>query len=198
MDRMCSIDWSAVAAWVQAIFSIVGIFVAIVVAKHSSEANRLVAKESNDSNRALVESERKRQADIVASMASTRLMLTEQEIENRADRAISMIDSLNKGEIAGLGIEALDALFTLVNPKKLNELKTQVFFLDSESGIALTTVMDILESYNDTTPMSFRVYVKQGSKPDHFIRLMNDVSDKLRSMLPACQITRERLETIHE
>ena len=183
---MCEIDWSATAAWVQAIFSIVAIVAAIVVAERS-------ASQSRD----LVERERKRQADIVASMIAMRLGLLAIELETRARRVDQYIGLVNDGRVANFDKDALSATFVPTQVQSLLELKTHILMFDRDSGIRVATVMDLAQGVVERVSSKILIFSMLPMTKDELFRTLREVGESLVEVAAACREAEKALENAH-
>ena len=184
---MCEIDWTAVAAWVQAIGSVAAIVAAIWIGERSS-------KQSRD----LVERERRRQADIVASTVSMRFHIAGVELQKTSDHALAIATHVKSGQPAALTKEALSKLFVLEQPRTLSEMRSNVTLFDRDTGIIVNTALDVLEGYNPTISSAIAMYEFKGSQPKDLIELCELVSERTLYLKGICATAEERLESAHE
>jgi len=182
----CRIDWSATAAWVQAIFSVVAIVAAIVIAERSAQQSRQ-----------LVEAERKRQADIIASMIAMRLGLVAQELETRASRADQYIDSINNGRIGLLDKDALSATFVPTQVQSLLELKTHILTFDRDNGIRVATVMDLAQGLIERVNSKILLFSMLPMTKDELFGTMGAIKESLLEVAAACREVEAALEQSH-
>ena len=180
---MCMIDWTSLAAWVQAIGSVAAILAAVWIGDRASRDAK-----------ALVESERKRQADIFASTFSMRLGFLAQEAEHKARIALDLGTSMPDNP---LGKEALDNLFLLANIESLLAERKECLIFDRDSGIAVMTALDVVETYNPTTSTAITMHLFTGGKRSDFSALCADVRDRLLFVAEALRHAEEHLEQAH-
>lgn len=183
---MCEIDWSATAAWVQAIFSIVAIVAAIVVAERS-------ASQSRD----LVEGERKRQADIVASMIAMRLGLLASELEKRAGHVDQYIGLVNDGRVASFDKDVLSATFVPTQVQSLLELKTHILMFDRDSGIRVATVMDLAQGVVERVSSKILIFSMLPMTKEELFRTLREVGESLVEVAAVCREAEMALENAH-
>lgn len=181
---MCEVDWTAVAAWVQAIGSVLAIAAAIWIGERSSRRSR-----------DLVEHERKRQADIFASTFSTRISLQAQEAEHKAKHA---------GRLAGRAAnhigpdqEMLKALFLLPSARELLEQKRDCLLFDRDSGIATMTALDVLSSYNLTVETMIDMFTFRVGDQHDLPSLCREIQSRLTFVAEALRQAEQQLESAH-
>lgn len=184
---MCQIDWNIAAAWVQAVGSIAAIIAAMWIGERSAKQSR-----------ALVELERRRQADIFASTLSMKLHLLGIEIQKKAEQARRIATRVSAGEIAKIDQDTLRNLFLLSQHESVMQLRPNIMFFDRESGILTNTAIDVLESYNPTMSTSISMYEFTGSEPDALVKLCTDIDDRLTYIGEICKQAETRLELVHD
>lgn len=183
---MCEIDWAATAAWVQAFGSILAIGAAIWIGERSAKQSR-----------ALVESERRRQADIVASTISMKLHLVGVELNKKSTFALEIADQVKNDEISTLDRDALNNLFLINQNNALDQMRANVTLFDRESGILTNTAMDVLDGYNPTVSSSIAMYLFKGSNPSDLIGLCNLAHEQMTYVASLCSEAESRLEVAH-
>jgi hypothetical protein len=183
---MCAIDWTAVAAWVQAIGSIVAILAAICIGERSSQRSR-----------DLVENERKRQADILASTIALKLHLVLVEVRKKSARATTLSGQVSSGLIQEITQESLKGLFLLVPHDGLTQLRSNIMLFDRDSGILTNTALDMLDGYNSPIETSIALYEHNGKKPSELKTLCDTVSERLGDVEELCSKAESHLEIIH-
>lgn len=181
---MCEIDWSAIAAWVQAIGSVAAIVVAIWIGERSSRRSR-----------ELVDAERKRQADIFASTFSMRLGFQAQEAEHHAQIA-KQICRAPAGPNR-FDQNSLETLLLLSHSEKLLEQRRDCLLLDRDSGIAAMTALDVLETYNPTASTKITMYIFKGSNQSDLVALCSELSERLTFTAETLRDAEQRLEHAH-
>lgn len=183
---MCAIDWNAVAAWVQAVGSILAILVAIWIGERSSQRSR-----------ELVESERRRQADILASTVAMKLHLVLVEIRKRAESAGNISDQVKSGVVQEIEPQSLRQLFLLAPYDSLTQLRANVMLFDRDSGILTLTALDMLDGYNPPIESSIAMYDYNGRKPIELAALCDTVHERLGDVEELCSAAESRLESVH-
>ncbi|NHC07757.1 hypothetical protein [Azonexus fungiphilus] len=182
---MCEIDWSATAAWVQAIFSVLAIVAAIWIAKQSA-----------DQSRRLVADERKRQADIVASRIAMQLGLFAQELETRA----SHIEILRPKVVSGQIIQR-DQLTALLLPSKaewITDVRHQTLVFDRDSGIRSQTVFDLIDGARQKIEVSILSHGVLESTPEKSAGTLDAIADILTLTAADCREVEAHLEAAHQ
>ena len=183
---MCEIDWTAAAAWVQAFGSILAIVAAIWIGERSAKQSR-----------ALVESERRRQADIVASTISMKLHLVGVELGKKSAFALTIADQVKNGQISVIDRDALNNLFMITQNDALAQMRSNVTLFDRESGILTNTAMDVLDGYNPMVSSSIAMYLFKGSNPADLIGLCNLVHEQMTYVASLCSEAESQLESAH-
>jgi hypothetical protein len=183
---MCGIDWGAIASWMQAIFSIVAIVAAIVVAERSAAQSR-----------GLVESERKRQADIVASMIAMRLGLLATELETRAGRVDQYIGLVSDGHVASFDKDTLSAAFVPTQVQSLLELRAHILMFDRDSGIRVATVMDLAQGLVERLSSKILIFSMLPMGKDELFRTLRELGESLVKVAVACREAETALEEAH-
>lgn len=183
---MCVIDWAAVAAWVQAVGSILAILAAIWVGERSSQRSRN-----------LVENERKRQADILASTVALKLHLVLVEVRKKSAKAATWSEQVSSGVIQEITQESLRAIFLLSPHDGLTQLRSNVMLFDRDSGIYTNTALDVLDGYNFPIESSIAMYEHNGKKPSELVTLCDTVKERLDSVEELCSQAESHLERIH-
>lgn len=184
---MCEFDWSVAAAWVQAIGSIAAIAVAIWLGERS-------AKQSRE----LVERERRRQADIVASTISTKLHLLGVELHKKSHFASVIANQASAGTNPSLDQNALKKLFLLDQIPSLSPLRAHFTLFDRDTGILANTTWDVLEGYNPTMESAISMHEAMGSKLQSLTDLCATVIDRMNYIESLCAAAENRLEQVHE
>lgn len=183
---MCEIDWAATAAWVQAIGSVMAILAAIWIGERSS-------KQSRD----LVERERRRQADIVASTISMKLHMIGVELQKKSQHALAISGQVKGGQIAQIDKVVLNERFLLTQHEALTQLRFNVTLFDRYTGILINTALDVLDGYNPTIKLSIAMYEFKGSNPSDLIELCDLVHERMTYIAGLCSEAEERLESVH-
>lgn len=183
---MCVIDWTAIAAWVQAIGSILAILAAIWIGERSSQRSR-----------DLVESERRRQADILASTVAMKLHLVLVELRKKSQTAASLSAQVKAGIIQEINQDALSKLFLLIPHDSLTQLRSSVMLFDRDSGILANTALDMLDGYNPPIESSIAMYEFNGRKPSELAALCDTVHERLGHVEELCAKAESRLESVH-
>lgn len=184
---MCVIDWSAVAAWVQAIGSVLAIFAAIWVGERSSKQSRN-----------LVENERRRQADIAASTIAMKFHLASVELQKKSQHALAISAQVKSGQIPKLDKIALNKLFLLTRYESLAQLRSNVMLFDRDTGIFVNAAFDIIDDYNPTIELSITTYEYKGCNPNDLIELCSFVFEQMTCVADMCSQTENRLERVHD
>jgi hypothetical protein len=182
---MWGINWSLAPAWVQAVGSVVAIIIAVVVGNRSS-------KQARD----LVESERRRQADIMASTMSNKFHLVLVEITKKIDLAKHIAANLNQADLPTT--DAFATLFPLVQHEPLLQMRSTVVMFDRDTGIITITAIDVLESYNPTISTAIAMLDYKGNRAQATIDLCNLLVERMEYLSQVCTTAEERLESAHE
>ena len=184
---MCEIDWNIAAAWVQAIGSILAILVAIWLGDRSARQSR-----------ELVERERRRQADIVASTISTKLHLIGVELNKKSHFASVVADQVTAGTVPQLNDTALGKLFLLDQRPSLADLRAHFTLFDRDTGILANTTWDVVEGYNPSIESAIAVHQVKGGDRESLVSLCRTVVERMQYVANLCAETESRLERIHE
>ena len=182
---MCEIDWNQAPAWVQAIGSVAAIIIAVVVGNRS-------AKQARD----LVERERRRQADIVASTMSNKFHLILVELSKKIELAKRIASEA--GQADGPTTDMLASLFLLTQHDSILQMRSNVIMFDRDTGILASTAIDVLESYNPTISTSIAMLDYQGNRPESLIALCSLLVDRMEYLHEVCTTAEDRLESAHE
>ena len=182
---MCEVDWTATAAWVQAVFSVLAIVAAIWISKRSS-----------DESRRLVVDERKRQADIVASRIAMQLGLFAEQLEARASRTPLLEEKAKNGAI--LQRDLLTALFQPTTPDWLTELRQHLLVFDRESGIRIQTVFDVIDGARQKIESSILTHGVLESSAADSLSTLHDIRDVLKAAASTCREVETYLERAHQ
>lgn len=181
---MCQVDWTAIAAWVQAIGSVIAIAAAIYIGERSSRRSR-----------DLVEHERRRQADIFASTFSTRIGLQAQEAEHKAKHAARFVE--RPANSTDPDQDVLKAIFLLPNARELLEQKRDCLLFDRGTGITVMTALDVLSSYNPTVETMIDMYAfRLGEQPD-LPALCSEIRNRLTFVAESLRQAEQQLESAH-
>jgi hypothetical protein len=184
---MCKFDWSVAAAWVQAIGSIAAILVAIWLGERSARQSR-----------ELVERERRRQADIVASTISTKLHLLGVELNKKSHFASVIANQVNAGVMPQLDDTALRKLFLLDQLPTFADLRSHFTLFDRDTGILANTTWDVIEGYNPMIESAITVHQATGSSGQGLVNLCTTVVERMQYIEGLCSETESRLEQVHE
>lgn len=184
---MCNIDWSAVAAWVQAIGSVLAIGAAIWVGERS-------AKQSRD----LVESERRRQADIVASTIAMKLHLVGVELRKKSAYVLELAKRASTGQNSMPDKNALNQFFLLTEHETLAPLRVNVTLFERDTGILTNTALDVLDGHNPSIKSAIATFEFKGNKPSDFVGLCTLVNEQMIYISGLCSAAEKRLETMHD
>ncbi|WP_449428812.1 hypothetical protein [Rhodanobacter umsongensis] len=182
---MCDIDWSQAPAWVQAIGSVAAIIIAVVVGNRSAKQARK-----------LVESERRRQADIVASTMSNKFHLILVELSKKIELAETIAKNANQAEAPTT--DMLANLFLLTQHDSILQMRSNVIMFDRDTGILANTAIDVLESYNPTISTSIAMLYYRGSRPEALVELCQLLVERMQYLSEVCTTAEERLEIAHE
>jgi hypothetical protein len=139
----CVVNWSAVAAWVQAIGSVLAIIFAI-----------RVGKESDRRARELVDSERKRQSRIVAAVFALQFQRLAHEISVKMDVLSEFDEALSRGETP---LE-IQEFFAFRYSAPLLEHRSEALLLDQDSGIAVAGVLDLISAFSTKVHISLNTW----------------------------------------
>ncbi len=184
---MCEFDWSVAAAWVQAIGSIAAILVAIWLGERNARQSR-----------ELVERERRRQADIVASTISTKLHLLGVELNKKAHFASVIANQVHAGSVPQLDDTAMRKLFLLDQLPTFGDLRSHFTLFDRDTGILANTTWDVVEGYNPMIESAITVHRAMGSGDQSLIGLCTTVVERMQYIQGLCSDTESRLEEVHE
>jgi hypothetical protein len=184
---MCEIDWSAVAAWVQAVGSVLAIFAAVWIGERSSRLSR-----------DLVERERQRQADIVASTVAMKLGLVLVELQKKSQYALDLCTQVKDEKITKIDTHALSKILLLTTHESLTQLRSSVMLFDRDSGILTITALDMLDEYNRSIESAIAMYEFKGSKPDDLAKLCELVHKRMGNVAELCSKAEARLERVHD
>lgn len=179
---MSGFDWNQAAAWVQAVGSVIAIFVAILVGNRS-------AKQARE----LVESERRRQADIVASTMSNKFHLILVELSKKVEFAKRI--SQNGKEVS---TDALVDLFSLSEHESILQMRSNVIMFDRDTGILANTAIDVLESYSKTISTEIAMLDYKGDRPKALNDLCQLLAERMGYLIDVCKAAEDRLEGAHE
>jgi len=182
---MCKIDWIQIAAWVQAVGSVAAIIIAVVVGNRS-------AKQARN----LVESERRRQADIVASTMSNKFHLILVELSKKIELAGRIAKNANRPEVPTT--KMLADLFLLTQHDSILQMRSNVIMFDRDTGILANTAVDVLESYNPTISTSIAMLDFRGNRPDALVELCQLLVERMEYVSEVCKAAEDRLEEAHE
>lgn len=183
-EGMASFGWSEGAAWVQAIGSVLAIIVAVVV-------GNLTARHSRN----LVESERKRQADITASMMSTRFHLLMVEIEEKRMRAAKIkTDSITAESTS---VERLTKLLSLTQHESAIRMHGNAMTFDRDTGILITRALDTVEGYNPWALDAIDDLDFQGHTAANVHGLCDAIVSRLQELSRVCSEAEKKLASVH-
>jgi hypothetical protein len=182
---MSEINWSQAPAWVQAIGSVAAIIIAVVVGNRS-------AKQARD----LVERERRRQADIVASTMSNKFHLILVELSKKIEMAKRIASKA--GQADRPTTDMLSSLFLLTQHDSILQMRSNVIMFDRDTGILANTAIDVLESYNPTISTSIALLDYQGNRPETLVKLCDLLVDRMKYLHEVCTAAEVRLESAHE
>ena len=182
----CALDPSAQAAWVQAIGSVLAIFVAVYVGWHS-------AKSSRD----LVASERDRQSTILASTLSMRIHSLGIECTKKVALARQVLNEIQSGVRTQISAEQLKSLFLLTQHSPVIELQPHFLVLDKDSGILVNLVIDMALAYNPSTSVTIDAGALKEDPRARVIEILTGVISDLSDIGELCDQADEQLETNH-
>lgn len=144
MIYACEIDWTAAAAWVQAIGSIAAIVAAIWIGHRSDKRAR-----------ALVEDERKRQATVAASFLAYGLERLKIKVENAQSEVMRRRDSLQGGRPSAPlhWLLKTDDLVIFL-PPDLERLRELALMIEVDVGVLVSAAFEEAERFNlDVAPL---------------------------------------------
>lgn len=185
-DFMCVIDWTAIAAWVQAIGSILAILAAIWIGERSSQRSR-----------ELIESERRRQAEILASTVAMKLHLVLVDVRKKSQIAAMLSSQVKDESFPEINLDSLSKLFLLAPHDNLTQLRSTVMVFDRDCGILTNTALDMLDGYNSGIESSMAMYEFNGRKPSELVKLCDSVQERLGHVETLCAEAESRLERVH-
>ncbi|UHQ18812.1 hypothetical protein LVB87_11530 [Lysobacter sp. KIS68-7] len=194
----CEIDWSALAAWVQAIGSVYAASLQAVLSVAAIFAAIWIGERNSREARALVESERRRQADIIASTMELKFHLTNVEITKGMQHLTGLVARIDAGEPVVIPAENLKRFILLDRALGLSVMRPQVTMFDRRTGITVNTALDVLDTVNITVATSIDFYEAKGSKPADLKELALQIIEKLDFAKETFEEARERLELAHD
>lgn len=144
-----------------------------------------------------MESERRRQADILASTVAMKLHLVLVEIRKNAERARNISSHVKAGLAREMDPQPLSNLFLLCARDGLTQLRASVMLFDRDSGILTNTALDMLDGYNPPIESSIAMYEFNGRKPSELASLCETVHERLGDVEELCSAAEARLESVH-
>lgn len=184
---MAGIDWSAAAAWVQAVFSVIAIFAAIWIGRESD-------RRAHD----LVTSERRRQATIVASTVAMQLSFLHRESMSKAVAADESLLSIPKVVTGIKDRDEMLGVFLIGQGSRIESFRDQLLFLDVDSGIRATTAIDALQAHNESTRLTFDIMLQNPLDAESLRDFIVDRRDSLTELAKIMLNAYRNLEIAHD
>lgn len=178
---MCTIDWTATAAWVQAIGSIFAIIAAIWIGYNSDRRAR-----------DLVIEERERQARIGASAVAAKIGNVALETSAKIRHLLRLRDDAAPGPVEIKYQDSFRRLFQIET--RVEAVRAQVLLFDSDSGVLAGTVLDTVEGHNHSVDLALESFLKMDCTGEHLVRLSNDVADRFKFIAAQAAEIERRLE----
>ena len=138
---ICSIDWTAAAAWVQAVGSVGAIIAATIIARSQAR-----------SARQLVEDERLRQVGIASQLLASRFFDAEIECGELIQNFSGLLASMGQSKTYTFGAgERVYGQFHLTSVEPLLAQQASLMLFPKDSAVVAGRAMDALSRYNRIT-----------------------------------------------
>jgi hypothetical protein len=170
---MCEIDWTAVAAWVQAIGSIAAIFFAVKV-----------GRDSDTRARNLVKSERDRQSKIAANIFYMQFGRLSAEIGARLKEVAKL--KAQPGEYPGPAIK----YFALSFCKAIVERQADLYLFNEQVAPNIAAAIDQVHTFDSMTAQFVFSFSNSAAVPKDIVQMLEkhlvqllDTSDRAKGYL---------------